>query len=298
MIFSDFVDSLSTSSTKSKIVNDLIAARDEFNNHVEPCYKTFQSQFGNYEFKAPQLRAINERFLEDFSVKSRDNFIITSYKKALTYTSDKIDMVMAMLEDNLTADIMRDALTLKQVNLLQLSEIISFVVRFSRRMLNYVVSVETSYVGGGSEMSSSMKPAEVNWIQKNIPYYIQALNILSTDRGKATEILDRVPDVLLQRGKVDDSVRLAGPTGDPFQLKFIPVVLNPFYHVGMRIAEYQAARYHEAKHEQQVIAAKILYLRSKLDGREDAKRESIIERYEDLLSRMTYKLHQLEEDAT
>lgn len=299
MIFSDFIESMTSSSTKTKIINDLTAARDEFNAHVEPCYKSFQSQFGGYTFKADELRAINELFLEDFNVKSRDNFIVNSYDKALAFTVDKIEMVMRMLEDNLAADIMRDAMTLKQVNLIQLSEVISFVVRFSRRLLNYVITVETKYAGTDTGSSSTgMKPAEVNWIQQNIPYYIQALNIISGDTGKVKESMDKIPDVLLQRGKVDATVRLVGAEGDPLKLKFIPVVLNPFYHVGMRIAEYQAARYHEAKHEQQVISAKILYLRAKLDGREDAKRESIIERYEDLLSRMTYKLHKLEEDAS
>lgn len=298
MIFSDYVGSMVPSSTKTKIIADLESARDEFKNQVEPSYKTFQAQFGGYEFKADALRLVDGLFTEEFKHKSRDNFITNSFDKALVNIPAKIDSVIRMLEDNLTADILRDALTLRQANLLQLSEVLSFTVRFSRRLLNYVISVETDNAGTSGKPSLSMKPAEVNWIQRNIPHYIVALNMIATGEAKFKEVMEKIPDVLLRQGEVDSTVRLVGPAADPLNFNFIPVVLNPFYHIGMRIAEYQAARYHEAKHEQQVIAAKILYLRSKLDGREDAKRESIIERYEDLLGRMTYKLHKLEEDAS
>lgn len=296
MIFSTFIESLSEGSTKNKLVDDMQLARDEFKNHVKPVYETFIDQFSNYQFKSPQLIAIAERFNEEFKIKSRDNFIVNTYNSSLKHIEERVDLTFKLLEDNFTADILRDSLSIRQINVLQYSEVISFVVRYSRRLLNYVVTLETHDVSG-TESKNAMKPAELNWIQSNIENYIIALNILTIDKIKATTVFEAIPDVILNRKNADQTVRLTGDKGDPFQFKFIPVALNPFYHVGMRIAEYQAARYHEAKNEQQVIAAKILYLRGKLNGEEDAKRESVIERYEELLSRATYKIHKLEQDA-
>lgn len=298
MKFSTFIDSLLADSTKSKIVNDLQAAKDEFTNHVVPCYKTFNDQFGEYQFNSPQLKQVQEMFDKDVDVKSRKNFVTASYSDALANMEERIDWISNLLEDNFAADIIKTSLTMVQINVMQLSELVSFTVRFSRRLLNYVVTLETNDVSN-TEPKNAMKPAEINWIQQHLPYYFRALNILAMPKRQADKVFEAIPDVLLQGegAKADDTERLVGPAADPFKLKFIPVMLNPFYHFGMRIAEYQAARYHEAKHEEQVIAAKILYLRTKLDGEQDAKRESIIERYEDLLSRATYKIHKIEQEA-
>lgn len=297
MKISNFVESIMQDTSTSKIVNDLQASKDEFTTHVVPVYESFIDQFGNYTFNSPQLQEIQKRYDNVVKDKSRYNFVRASYESSLSRLEERIEWISNLLEDNMSADIIKTSLTLTQVNIMQLSELVTFAVRFSRRLLNYVVTLETQDVSN-TEPKNAMKPAEINWIQQHIPYYFKALNILAMPKRQADKLFEAIPDVLLQDpSKVDDTERLVGPSADPFELKFIPVVLNPFYHIGMKIAEYQAARYHEAKHEEQVIAAKIMYLRTKLDGEEDAKRESIIERYEDLLSRASYKIHKIEQEV-
>lgn len=295
MNFKDFLSSSLPTLSKSTVDNDLQMSLDEFLNHVEPVYHSFGVEFKNYKLKSENGRAFEQVFSNAFKGNYHTNFLIASFEKALINIPGKVDMVQRALEENTQSDILRASITARQINIVQLAEVISFVTRFSRRLLNFIVTCETNALLDKDELIDT-RAAEVQYINDNFSPYIMGLNFLAVPQSDAIEMLEAVPDVLIDKAGAQTAQKVAGMSADPFNLGFIPVKMNFIYHIGMRIAEYQAARYHEAKYEQQALAAKILFLRKKLDGKEDAKLEQVIDNYETLLSKKTYEIAKMEEN--
>lgn len=296
MIISNFLESLLPTVSKDTVRDDLNLSVEEFNQHVDPVYKQFEKNFQNYQFKNPTLNAFEKKLKNsDVQINYSGNWLVAIYKEAIKHTPEKIKLVQYMMDDNSkTADFVREAMKVREVNAVQLAEVLSFMVRYSRRLLNYAVTIETNYLKQEDE-NGRVLIAEVEWINKHYSPFLVGLAFLATKKAKATELIDKVPDILVNKANAQEVMAVASHTADPFRMGFIPLVLNPIYHVRMRIAEWQAARYHEAKFEQQALATKLMYLQKKAEGKDDAKLERTIEEYERLLAKKTYELHAMEE---
>lgn len=295
MNFKDFLSSALPSFTKAGVDNDLQMSLDEYLNHVEPVYHTFQQEFKNYKLKSENGRAFETKFSNSFKGNYNTNFLIAAFTQALVNIPGKVDMIQRALESGSQTDMIRTAMTAKQINIVQLAEVISFVTRFSRRLLFFVVTCETNAHLEKNE-TKDIRDAEARYINDYFSSYVMGLNFLAVPQSNAEGLLDAVPNVLIDKSGAAAAQKVAGMAADPFNMGFIPIKLNLVYHVGMRVAEYQAARYHEAKYEQQALSAKILFLRKKLDGKEDPKLEQVIDNYETLLSKKTYEIAKMEQD--
>ena len=296
MIISKFLESLLPTVSKDTVRDDLNLCVEEFNQHVDPVYQQFEKNFKTYQFKNPTLHAFEKKLKNsDVQINYSGNWLVAIYKEAIKYVPEKIKLVQYMMEDNSkTADFVREAMKVREVNAVQLAEVLSFMVRYARRLLNYAVTIETNYIKQEDE-NKGVLIAEVEWINKHYSPFLVGLSFLATKKAKATELIDKVPDILVNKANAQEVMAVASHTTDPFRMGFIPLVLNPIYHIRMRIAEWQAARYHEAKFEQQALATKLMYLQKKAEGKDDAKLEKTIEEYERLLAKKTYELHAMEE---
>lgn len=294
MNFKDFLGSALPSFSKTTVDNDLQMALEEYLNHVEPSYSSFKKEFKDYKLKSDTGRAYDKVFGNVFKSNYHTNFLIASFDMALVNLPGKIDMVQTALHASTQTDILRSSMTAPQINIVQLAEVLSFIVRFSRRLLNFMVTCETNALMDKPE-TTSFKKAEIQYINDYFSAYVIGLNFLAISQSDAVDMLEAIPNVLIEKSSAQSTQRMAGLSADPFNMGFIPVFLNPIYHIGMRVAEYQAARYHEAKYEQQALGAKIMYLRKRIDGKEDPKLEQVIENYETLLAKKTYEIAKMEE---
>lgn len=289
-----FLASMLPTISKDKVKEDLSLCLEEFQNHVEPVYKQFYKSFENYKFQNKTLIVFEQKFQNTIEENYSGNFIGCMWKIGIKYIPEKIGFVQMLLEKGTINDFMRDSLSARDINALQLSEILSFMVRYSRRFLNYAITVETNYHNQVDE-NKTMLIAEVEWINKYYSAFLAGLNFLKTKKGKVTELWDKVPDVLINQANAQEVKAVSGDAVDPYRVGFIPLMLNPIYHIGMKVAEWQAARYHEARFEQQALATKIIYLQKRAQNQNDAKLEKTIEEYDRLLAKKTYELHAMEE---
>jgi ABC-type phosphate transport system auxiliary subunit len=72
------------------------------------------------------------------------------------------------------------------------------------------------------------------------------------------------------------------------------VWLNPVYHVGMLVAEWQAARYKAAQEELRTLQLRKLNLEKKLEGKSDAKIEQQISYMQKRVDDLEYKIVKME----
>lgn len=296
MNLSSFISSMLPNFTRSRIEDDLDTIFAEYNDHVKPCFEQFRKEFKNFKFTDSEIQSQVQVFDDNTKFKYDGNHVVAMYDSALMNIPSKIDLCRLIIEDKFTSDVLASAINALQINVIQLVEVLAFVTRFARRYLNFVITKELSGLGWKDEgEGSSITEAEQDYIKKNFLYFVHGLKILHADRADIKEAFEEIPDILVNKDNVKNVTTVSGEKTDPLQLGFIPVFLNPIYHIGIRIAEYQAARYKEAQHDQQVITSKILYLRKKLDGKQDAHLEKVIENYEELARKQSYKIAKMEE---
>ena len=77
-------------------------------------------------------------------------------------------------------------------------------------------------------------------------------------------------------------------------MRFIPVWLNPIYHIGMRIAEWQAKRYKSAKEELSLLQLRKLNLERVSAGKPDAKIQSEIKYLEARIQGLNFDIDEME----
>lgn len=296
MQIAKFLSSVLPSFGRDRIETDLNMCSEEFNEYVLPVYKSFEKAFSQYQFQSPALKSFEEVYRNSLETPNtgNGNFVSQQWSASIKFIPEKIGLIRGALENTPTGDFIREALNARQINVVQVSEILSFMVRFSRRFLNYVITVETNFLNGKEE-NNGLIPAEVEWINKYYSSYMVGLNFLRTKKGKVTELLDKVPDVLINKANSTEVQAMSGDSVDPFKMGFIPLALNPIYHIGLRVAEYQAARYHEAKYEEQAIANKIMYLQKRMNDQNDAKLEHVIDNYQKILNKKTHEIAMMEE---
>lgn len=291
-----YLKSLLPTFSKDKVAQDLVITREEFENHVKPNYVSFKERFKNTPLQSEQMIEFQQRYVNVVKAKPGTNWVVSMWDECLSRIPNRIDLLERTMSDNMTGQLTTSAMTARELNLTQAAEILSFMTRYARRFLTLVVESEIKHLNvSRSGVGDNLKQAEKQWILNNFTPFLHGLNFLYIKKESVQQMYDDIPDVLVNTQNINEVTAISGDKVDPFGFGIIPVKLNPVYHIGMRIAEYQAARYHEAQAEHNSLATKIMYLKRRADGKNDARLEAMIERYDALLAKKAYELAKMEE---
>lgn len=291
MKFASYLSSLLPSFSRDQLMEDLDTVADELRNHVLPPYQTAVKEFGSDKFYSADAQAADELFNKKLNFKYKGNHlsgILTSLENA----DSLIKALQTMVSEEFAIDVTQAGLNTLRVNIMQLVEILGFTTRYARRHLNYILVAE-SCNHSGKQVSDSFSAGELGWLKTGRDAFINGINVVALPRKEVETKFKEIPNVLVTPESIETSQQLLGKDKtDPFQMRFIPLILNPIYHVRIRVAEYQAAKYREAKEERGIIELRILLLKEQRGGRENAKIEKQIEYNEGRLQKLVYKLDQ------
>jgi hypothetical protein len=132
-------------------------------------------------------------------------------------------------------------------------------------------------------------------LEKGRDAFLVSLNAALTNEREIKDKLEDIPNVIVSPETVEVTQRTVGLTKtDPFQAGLIPFVINPIYHVRMRIAEWQVRRYELAKEEMVAAELKLLMLKESRSGKKDAGLERKIEVYDDRVQKLRRKILEME----
>lgn len=298
MEFGKFIRSLLPTFSRDQVQEDLDAIRDELDKYVLPVYQTAAKQIGREQFYSADAIAADEIFEKKLNYRYKGNHI-TAIKDALENSKVLIDLLQTMTDEKFALDVTRAGLDTVRINILQLTEIVGFTVRYARRHLNYILTAEVWHQHPDKKLDGGVgvTPGELEWLKKGRDPFITGLNVIKTPKTDIEVKLKEIPSILVSDESVDTAQAIMGKDKtDPFAMRFIPIVLNPIYHMRIRIAEYQAARYKEAQEERSTIELKLIMLKELEAGKQNAKVEQQIEYNEERLSKLTYKIFKMEED--
>lgn len=292
MQFTKYLGSLLPTFSRDQLNEDLDTVADELRAHVIPPYKTAAKEFGSDKFYSPGAQAADDIFNKKLDYKYKGNHI-SGILQSLENADMQINVLQAMIDTEFAIDITSAGLNTLRVNILQLVEIMSFVTRYARRHLNYLLVCETNN-HTGKDLKDSFSTGELDWLTAGRDAFITGLNILSLPAKEIETKFKEIPNVLVNADSIETTQTLLGKAKtDPFGMRFIPLMLNPIYHIRIRVAEYQAAKYREAQEERGIIELRLLLLKEQRNGKENAKIEKQIDYNEGRLQKLVFKVNQI-----
>lgn len=293
MKLDSFVKSLIPNLKKDSVLEDIRITEDELRNVTIPAYKQADLFAKQWKFSSPAVTARISIF--NTLVKKRKGNIIATIYDGVQNCLVNLTEVERMIERSYEDDIIGEGLTYFKANLLQFAEIAQFVSRYSRRFLNYVYAAETACYEGQSSLEEALIPVDIEWIEDNFVNFCQALLIVNREVKDLQQALNNVPEIVITG---DNMSTLEASLGikkiDPLQTGFIPVVLNPCYHIGMLWATWQTNRYHAAKEEIKCLQLRKANLEALSNGKPNAKVQKEIDYIEDKIQNYMKKNAEME----
>lgn len=292
MKFVNYINSLLPSFSRDQLMEDLDTVADELRSHVIPPYTTAVKEFGSDKFYSADAQAADELFNKRLDFNYKGNHL-KGILQSLENADNLIKLLQTMVDTEFAIDITQGGLNTLRVNIMQLVEILGFTTRYARRHLNYILVCESCHYSG-KVVSDSFSSGELGWLRAGRDAFINGINIISLDAKEIETKFKDIPNILVNAESIEASQNLLGKDKtDPFQMRFIPLILNPIYHVRIRVAEYQAEKYREAKEERGILELRIMLLKEQREGRDNAKIEKQIDYNEGRLQKIVYKLEKI-----
>ncbi len=295
-----FLGTLVPTFTRQRITDDIWGTRDILKEATLPIFDTYADFIGKEKFKSDYAMALEERFEKNYDGKYSGNMII-AIKKVLDKTEDDLNALDRMVAKYFADDVLKSAMSVMRVNILQYLDCIHYAVNYSRKLLLAVVAAEFSYYktkSSGQDTPLGLLPGEIDEINNGLANFCACLNVIDLSSNKIEEIIESLPEVTINdknAGIVMSTI--SSSETDPLKMGFIPVSFNPIYHIRIKIAEWQVRRYEAAVAEKQMLEFRLQQLKLMRDGgKENAKLDKSIEIEEKRLADLRYKIVRLEEE--
>lgn len=291
------VQGLLPSFERRRVLEDLHFKADELKETVLPCYKAAAEALGNHTFEDPELKKWAGKFGNDHRSGIKGNHLTV-----VAETAKRLNDNMSVIEKAVNAvfadDIVAAGLTFRKASLLQFVGYISFFLTYARRLLLWTYIAETAKLDLKSGvLSKELSKGEMDWLLENADSFAKVVRMFSVKANDFEKALANIPDMIIRPDNLDNVSRTIGDDKlDPFRANLIPARLNPIFAIRMRVAEWQVARYEAAKQERRVLEFRLLNLQQQAKGKDDPKVQQAIAYNEARLSRLNYRLKEMEEE--
>jgi len=291
-----YLTSLLPSFGKDQVIEDIRLTRGEISDVTIPAYEAAVGLLKDASIRSKYLEGDMALFKR--TVKSSQGGFTKTVLQALKTSLENLDHAEELITKTYNDDIAGAGVTYMKANLLQLVEVIGFVSKFARKYLLYIYVCETAeFDDSNTELTDSITPAEQEWLRANFLSFCTSINIVSTAPHTLKKSLTDIPDVVITE---ENSHTVGSTLGDnkvdPLQMRLIPVWLNPIYHIGMFVAEWQANRYKAAQEELKLLQLRKLNLERLSEGKPDARIQKEITYMESRIQGLNYKIAKMEKN--
>ena len=288
--------SLLPSVQRNKVIEDIGVTRSIVNDSAMEAYTSALPFFKSWKFKSKDLKPLLDTFDRSVKGAGNDNMVVTiqkSFEPMLKNLEEMEDLVKRMFNQEESGA----GISYLKSNILQFVECASFVARFSVKLLNYIYICETSQYEDGEAIAKSLKKAEIDWIEQNMYNFCLALRVVTGNPGQVKKQVMDVPDVLVTAETADSLAETLGDSRlDPLMMNFIPVKLNPIYHIRMFYENYLNDCYKAAKAERDMVNLRKMNLELLAGGKNDAAIQKEIKYLADRAEDLNYKIKKMEGD--
>jgi hypothetical protein len=295
MKVSKFVAALLPSFTRDDVVEDIRITRMEIKESTMPAYHAAAEIFRAWKWKHEPLRKDLEQFARMNPGQPGNLFV--RLDKAFPAILENLDEVEVLIAKTFNQEIAGSGVTYLKANLLQFVEVAGFVSKYARKFLDYAYVVETGEHEDSvnTYLKDNVTQADLEWLSANFVSFCTAFKIASTPSATLRKAIDAIPDVVVSDDSASTLTATHGESKiDPLQLGFIPLWLNPIYHVRMFIAEWQASRYKASQEEMRLLQLRKLNLERLSQGKPDVALSRQIESLSGRIQTLNYKIMKME----
>lgn len=287
-----FVSQLPDVVEKSRVIEESRSVRKELEDSTLPIYKNAVKVFSPNDLKSNEAKNLQQTYEK---LTNRKSSIIDDVAQALPLINKNLSDLEDLASKTLNDQIVKSSISIKEINILQLVGIASFVSSYSRKILSFFYTAESAQFDNSSiKLDESFSKADIQWITTNFLDYINALGSLSANGIDV--VISKIPDIHVSPDNIRSiSTVQSSNKIDPLKLQYLNVTNNFVFRLMLRFTELQADNYKLALEEKRMLEYRHLLLKRQRDGKVDARLEKEIVITEDRISRLTYKIRKMEE---
>lgn len=300
MSIGKYIASLLPSFTRSRLEEDISVLLEDVYKNTIPPYENGAEFFKYNKFTSKDNKDFDKIFMQKMkNVKFDRSVDISNYVGITKQLLNNAYSTLVLIDDNLdkyfNTDISAGGLSFTRVNLIRFVEVCHFFNKYARKLLLWTYAEENT--GMGIRLSGPFSKGEISWLVDNRNHFLYIASVLANKPEVLFKNLVNIPEIIVVPEEVDMVEKTVGLSKlDPLSMNLIPVKLNPIYHIGLTIAEWQAARYHAGIEEKRALEFRLLSLKDFKEGKEDAKLQQEIEYTENRLRKLNFKLAKMEEE--
>ena len=288
MSLSNIMKNMSDGFPKVQIVDDLNVLKQDLANNALPMFELLDKEFGSRQFKSKCYEGFQKSLKNNVRKITSKNFI-TPTLKALEKIQERVDMLEKLTEENFNDDVSIHAMSVKRINILSYIEASSFFVTYSRRLAHTTMAIEINSLSDDTPNElDDILPYNIQWLNERRESFFMVMDIFLNGKGDLNKVVDALPDLSVNKTNVR-AVEAVHHDLDPFNFGFIPVILNPAYHIGTMLAEWQVNRLRAAEAERDVLEVQVMNLKLLVQDKNDARLQSKIKYIEDQRLKPLYK---------
>lgn len=302
MFIIDYIKNLTLRFGKNQIQKGCLATEESLRTHTIPAYTAAAETFKAVGLKSKEVLEFSKTFAK-FAGGGSAQFISTILEtlenstKILSEVYKKSEVLFQDQEASI-------ALSFEKVTYLRLIGAISFTNDFSRKLLNYIYILETAAVDKDFELKGSLSPTEIKQLEDSFVNFCLACKILQMPFSKMVTMINEVPDAVYSASSEKIMEATIGQSKvDPlgFRNFTVPITIsvkwNPFYWIGIVIADIQVASYKAAKEELDLIQMRKLNLEKLYDKKPDPRLQIQIQALADRVAALNYNVEKMEADS-
>lgn len=297
----DFLKSLLPNFSKMTVLEDIRTTKMVLTAVTMPAYQDAIKVFGGRKFANESLQKDWDTFKRSVKGLVAPNTIL-AIEKSFKPMLSTLDLIEQLVEKDYTDDIEGAGITYYKAAVLQMLESVAFAVDFANKYLNYVYVVEAAELADDEdnaalidEINAAIVPAEVRFLHDRFSDFCTVMDNLAKPTDKIRTEFEQIPDITISAAGDRVVQSTVGATKlDPFRHGFVPLAMNPIYHVRMRVADYQHYRYERAKEEKSMLELRKLKLERQQHGKKDAALEKQIEYTQKRIDGLAEKIREVE----
>lgn len=297
--FSQFVSSLLPGFSRMQIEEDIRILKDGIHDTILPTYENASEYFGINGFGNKDVKDLDSLIIK--TTKSDNNEIkdTSNFVNIILQQQKNTMSVLEMLDNDLDhffdKEVTKSGITYSHTNIIKYLSLCEFNGRYVKKLLMWTMQKEHESLN--KKIESPFTQAELNWLFENRNLFIRSIRILSIPERKVKGMVKLTPRMVVIPEEVDTTIASVGVNKlDPMSMGFLPPKLNPIYHIGMKVAEYQAARYERNTEEKRSLEFRLLALKDARDGNSNPRLEQEIEYTENRIKKINYKISKFEEE--
>lgn len=294
MKFKDFVSKLLAIFNKDTIIEDIRVTRGELDK-LQASYNYAADLARNWKFKDETIVGMVAEFKKNISGPDNGNPIV-HIARHLKVVQENLNTAEKLVQANMAGQVSSMGLTYKQAAVLQYVNAIYLVSKYSRKWLNMIFVYESArYEECDTVIEDSITRAERKWLEETFGDFLSAYGTAIADVATVMKKLNEVPEITVSESNENALNSTVGINKlDPMKSGLIATKANPIYFVRMVIAEWQVARYNEAKEELRLIELRLQLMKELQAKRPNAKLEKTIAQTESRVQAMQATVAELE----